>query len=270
VVERQYSPEKSSEPNQEVKETKSPKKRRREMADLLEKFSSHLPARRESEQEPTEPSERFEDRSIRGKSVDEVVQPREREYAEPTETTEGTPTSATGKRRFVIGGMEYALDARQQGDLLEYAIKQYAIQQQAAAQAQAATQAQAAPPAVTNEAIAKVYDSIAQSTINELVEKRLLDEDLAELYQRSVLTFTGQAKWLADRSFDQEAKLNQMIETVGALIQRFESTLAWIHQHKVAIEGEQETPKRQGRQFVTGGKSGALLNKMVANSGRIR
>jgi predicted ribosome quality control (RQC) complex YloA/Tae2 family protein len=236
--------------------------------DLLEKYSSNLPVRRESGLEPSEPSERFEDRSVRGRSPDEVIG--ERQTETPSQTVpeeEDVSIPAAGKTTITVDGRTYNLNKQQEKQLAEFGVRAF---QQQLAQQQAAAQAQAAPPVITNEAIAKIYDPPALQIIDDLVSKNLMEEDLSEVYPRTLKTMVGQMRFAFDKIFENEFKQNQEIQRLNTVIQRLEATIAWLNEHRVAVEGQQETPRRQGKQFVTGGKSTALLNKMVANSGRIR
>jgi hypothetical protein len=244
------------------------------MADnLLNRLSDpHLPARRwESEQEVSEPSEHFEDRSQRGRSVDEVFeshQPRE----VPTETSieeTSTPAPREKTRTFVIEGREVTITEQQHNELLKRGIQTVAQQVAAAAQQQQQTQF---PPVITNKAIDTVYRPVAQVIAQDLIATDLLEPDLFEVYEKSILTMIGQMRWLADRSIDQEIKQNQVISALNAALPRLEAVISWLNEHRAEIEGPQPE-KRRGRdqQFLPSTKGGvALLNKMVARSGRIK
>jgi hypothetical protein len=237
----------------------------------LTERSGSYPALRERESfEPSE-SESFEDREVRGRSPDEVFESREqRQYTEtPTETTEGTPTPATSKRRYLIDGKEVLLDSTQERALVEYGIKQAA----ATLQQQQAAQAQQAAPTITNAAIARVYDEPAQIIITDLLANgNLLEEDLVELYPRTMKTTVGQMRFAFDKIADNEFKQNQIQAALVQAIERLEAMIAWANRFKAEIEGPQpETRRGRGQQFLPSTKGGvALLNKMVASSGRIK
>src|SRR4029453_18943245 len=103
------------------------------------------------------------------------------------------------------------------------------IAQQAVAQQQQAQAAAQAPAEITNEMIQKVYGPVAAEIENDLVAKGLVDEDLVEAYNKTFRCFVAQARFLADKIFDNKAKLHQVIN-------RFEATLSWLHAFKNAVE----------------------------------
>jgi hypothetical protein len=176
---------------------------------------------RDTEVEPVEPREPSSDFQ-RGRSPDDVVQPREErdEFDLTTREPAPEPTVRVGDRD--VTGKEVT------EQVLALAQDNQQLREQN--QAMQAQQQQAAPE-ITNAAIAKTYDPVSVTILNDLLAAGLLEEDFTAAYPRTAQTFTGQARF----AFDLIARNQQALERA---IERLEATVTWLNHHKGKIEGQ--------------------------------
>jgi hypothetical protein len=208
--------------------------------------SRHLPAFRDDVAEPREPNEPSEI-TTRGRSPDEVVQPRE-QFREPAEREPEIET---------VDGKRYgATEVKKIVDAVQAAMPQ-----------------QPQPPVqITNSKIAQVYDPYAGEVLADLIAKGLVDSDLYEAWPRTVQTMVGQLRFAFDVIFEMREELAQTTA-------RLNQTLQFLH-------GQQFTPKpkrrqeRQDKRYVIGERGGVvpapvdpnretLLDRMIDRSHRL-
>jgi len=164
-----------------------------------------LPSERSEPAEPQEPTERH-DVIERGRSPDEVVQ---RETRLPAED----------ERRYEVGGVRYtAKELEKSGRLEDLTVAQakYAQLQEQYNQLIAERQAPAPPTQITNQMIAHVYDQVATVILNDLVNRDLIEADIADAYPRSVQTLVGQLRFAFDKIAAIEAKVDPVIAEITA------------------------------------------------------
>lgn len=222
--------------------------------DLLASLSNtRLPTLPTEQPEPREPSEPAESTEVetRGKSPEEVVQPRETPTEIPTEEPSETQLPAAPKKvtkkgepkTYEIEGKAYTKEQLEEAGLLDRVIqtarqfvplqKKYVEvleQQKAQPPAKPAEEKPAEPPAVTNLAIAKAYDEVAPAILSDLLANNLFDEDFSEAYPRTVKTVIGQMRYAFDKIFEMEAIQKKMIE-------RLEATISYLNDTKAKTEG---------------------------------
>ena len=143
---------------------------------LLAKLTEHrLPALRGSELEPREPEEGT-GLEARGRSPDDIVQPREIEEYTPPEEPEERQITETAKPKA----------------------------QNAAPGPSSQT------VKITVQKLAEMYDPVAAQAVNMLVTAGLLDPDFVAAWPRSSVTFAGQLSFLADLNNDSREKIAQL------------------------------------------------------------
>lgn len=224
-----------------------------ESKDLLERMSGErlpaLPTAPEP-QEPTESTERT-DVAEQGRRPEDVVQARETPVEKPADEPSeaqlpAAPKKVTKKgepKTYEIEGKAYTKEQLEEAGLLDRIIqtarqfvplqKKYVEvleQQKAQPAAPAQVQEEKPVPQITNLAIARAYDEVAKTIIDDLLQNNLLDEDLSEAYSRSIKTFAGQLRYIADEHF-------QLKEIVNRAVGRLEATIAYLNQTKNQTEG---------------------------------
>jgi hypothetical protein len=190
------------------------------LASLSESRLPALPSEPAEPREPTEPSEI----TTRGRSPDEVVQAREEtepQAREPEEQEVAIPAGkkpAKGKEKtYEVNGKPYTLAELQN---LEQTAQQFkALQQkhfktieelEAAKKVVPAAPPQPQPLQITDEKIAQVYDQFADQRVKELLAGKLIEEDLAEAWPRTLKTMIGQLRFAFDLLFEQQERIAKM------------------------------------------------------------
>lgn len=228
-----------------------------ESKDLLASLTGNrLPAlpEREEPREPTEPS--GTEQEARGRSPEEVVQPRETVETESQEET-ALPASPkkqpkkTDVKKYPIRDpitkqvVEYTAAELEAKGLLENLATTHSqhghlqekynqlLEKVASVPAQAEPQQREPEPPqeISNLMIAQTYDPVAQAITNDLLNNKLAEDDFAELYPRVFKTVAGQLRYIADEHFQLKAMVHKAVE-------RLEGTITYLNANKSKSEGQ--------------------------------